>query len=66
MIISIIDFLSQVVIATIDYIGYGGIFLLMLVESSGIPMPSEVIMPFSGFLVGVYFNFFLCLEIFRY
>ena len=51
MIISIIDFLSQVVIATIDYIGYGGIFLLMLVESSGIPMPSEVIMPFSGFLV---------------
>ncbi len=31
--------------------GYGGIALLMGIESACIPLPSEVIMPFSGFLV---------------
>lgn len=51
MITNIIDILAQFVIATIDKIGYAGIFFLMLVESCGILMPSEVIMPFSGFLV---------------
>jgi membrane protein DedA with SNARE-associated domain len=51
MITALIDFLAQIVTQTIDAIGYAGIFGLMLVESCGIPMPSEVIMPFSGFLV---------------
>jgi membrane protein DedA with SNARE-associated domain len=51
MITAIIDFLAQIVIQTIDFAGYWGVFFLMLVESCGIPMPSEVIMPFSGFLV---------------
>lgn len=51
MITTLIDFLADFVVGTIDMIGYGGIFVLMLVESAGIPMPSEVIMPFSGFLV---------------
>ncbi len=51
MITNIIAILAQIVIAIISYIGYAGIFLLMLVESCGIPMPSEVIMPFAGFLV---------------
>jgi len=51
MITNIIAFLASVVISIISYIGYAGIFLLMFVESCGIPMPSEVIMPFSGFLV---------------
>lgn len=51
MITAIIDFLANVVVKTIDILGYPGIFLLMLLESCGIPMPSEVIMPFSGFLV---------------
>jgi len=51
MVTNIIDILAQFVISTIDQIGYFGIFLLMLLESCGIPMPSEVIMPFSGFLV---------------
>jgi membrane protein DedA with SNARE-associated domain len=53
MITSIIDFLANIVIHAIDSIGYAGVFFLMLVESCGIPMPSEVIMPFSGFLVAV-------------
>jgi len=47
----IIDALAKIVIATIAVLGYPGIFLLMLVESCGVPMPSEIIMPFSGFLV---------------
>lgn len=51
MITNIIDFLAQLVVSIIDQIGYWGVFLLMLVESCGIPMPSEVIMPFAGFLV---------------
>lgn len=51
MVTGIIDILANFVVATIGVLGYPGIFLLMLVESAGIPMPSEVIMPFSGFLV---------------
>jgi len=51
MITAIIDILANIVVAIINFIGYPGIFFLMLVESCGIPMPSEVIMPFSGFLV---------------
>lgn len=51
MISALIDVLANFTIHTIAYIGYGGVFLLMALESCGIPMPSEVIMPFSGFLV---------------
>ena len=51
MITKIIDILAAVITGVIGYLGYTGIFLLMLFESCGIPMPSEVIMPFSGFLV---------------
>ncbi|HOZ36783.1 MAG TPA: DedA family protein [bacterium] len=53
MITALIDFLAQLVIQIIDALGYGGVFLLMAVESCGILMPSEVIMPFSGFLVAL-------------
>jgi membrane protein DedA with SNARE-associated domain len=31
--------------------GYGGIFLLMLLESAAFPVPSEVILPLAGYLV---------------
>ncbi|MFA4995864.1 MAG: DedA family protein [Patescibacteria group bacterium] len=51
MVTDIIDILAQFVVHTIGILGYPGIFLLMMLESCGIPMPSEVIMPFSGFLV---------------
>lgn len=43
--------LANFVVNTIHVLGYPGVFFLMLVESCGIPMPSEVIMSFSGFLV---------------
>jgi membrane protein DedA with SNARE-associated domain len=35
----------------IGAIGYGGVFLLMVAESMILPMPSEAVMPFAGFLV---------------
>ena len=43
--------LGLFVIAVISAMGYFGVTLLMAVESACIPLPSEVIMPFSGYLV---------------
>jgi membrane protein DedA with SNARE-associated domain len=43
--------LATAIIGTISALGYGGIVLLMAVESACIPLPSEIIMPFSGYLV---------------
>ena len=40
-------FISKVIAAT----GYAGIGLLMAIESACIPLPSELIMPFGGYLV---------------
>ncbi|MDD5431100.1 MAG: DedA family protein [Candidatus Pacebacteria bacterium] len=34
----------------IDKTGYAGVFVLSSLESAGIPIPSEVVIPFSGFL----------------
>jgi membrane protein DedA with SNARE-associated domain len=47
-------FLSAVaawIIGVIAGLGYGGIVLLMAIESACIPLPSEVTMPFAGYLV---------------
>ena len=35
---------------TVKSWGYFGIFMLMLLEASSVPIPSEVILPFAGFL----------------
>lgn len=51
MIGQIIAVLSTFIISVISTLGYGGILLLMAIESACIPLPSEVIMPFSGYLV---------------
>ncbi|MEI6499118.1 MAG: DedA family protein [bacterium] len=51
MVTSILDLRANFVVGTIGQMGYFGVFILMLVESCGVLMPSEVIMPFSGFLV---------------
>ena len=42
---------SVFIVAIISAMGYGGIILLMAIESACIPLPSEVIMPFAGYLV---------------
>ncbi len=47
----IITVLSQFVITMISRFEYWGIFLTMAIESACIPLPSEIIMPFSGYLV---------------
>jgi membrane protein DedA with SNARE-associated domain len=51
MIEKIIAVLAQFIIAVISAGGYAGIALLMGIESACIPLPSEIIMPFSGYLV---------------
>jgi membrane protein DedA with SNARE-associated domain len=51
MVAKIIGILSSFIIATISTLGYSGIVLLMAIESACIPLPSEIIMPFSGYLV---------------
>lgn len=43
--------LSNFIIQIVSNSGYVGIFSLMVAESALIPIPSEVIMPFSGYLV---------------
>jgi membrane protein DedA with SNARE-associated domain len=42
---------SAFIIATIASLGYGGVIFMMAIESACIPLPSEIIMPFSGYLV---------------
>src|SRR3989338_3541676 len=48
---NIIASVTGFIIQTISTLGYPGVVLLMAIESACIPLPSEIIMPFSGFLV---------------
>ena len=51
MLEKIVGVLAAWIISVISTMGYGGIILLMAIESACIPLPSEIIMPFAGFLV---------------
>ena len=51
MIEHILSILAGFTIAVISGGGYLGIALLMAIESACIPLPSEIIMPFAGYLV---------------
>ncbi|PYY21625.1 MAG: alkaline phosphatase [Acidobacteria bacterium] len=51
MVEKLIASLGLFVISVISAMGYLGVMLLMAIESACIPLPSEVIMPFSGYLV---------------
>jgi membrane protein DedA with SNARE-associated domain len=51
LIARIIEILASFVIYVISFSGYSGIVFLMAIESACIPLPSEVILPFSGYLV---------------
>jgi membrane protein DedA with SNARE-associated domain len=46
----IAEFLSDYITQFISSIGYLGVFILMTLESAALPVPSEVVMPFSGYL----------------
>lgn len=61
---NIIGILTGLIISVIETTGYAGIFLLMTAESALIPIPSEITMPFSGFLVSRGdFNLFLVIAV---
>ncbi len=51
MLAHIISVLTNFIIQVISTGGYFGVGLLMAIESAAIPLPSEIIMPFAGFLV---------------
>lgn len=47
---TILAAIAHFITSTISTLGYPGVVLLMAIESAMIPLPSEIIMPFSGFL----------------
>lgn len=51
MIDAIIAPLAKFIISLISNLGYWGVAIAMAIESASIPLPSEIIMPFAGFLV---------------
>src|SRR5450432_1246940 len=51
MLEKILGVLAPFIIGVISASGYFGIALLMGIESACIPLPSEIIMPFAGYLV---------------
>ncbi len=51
MVARIIEVFSSLIVGTISALGYPGVVLMMGIESACIPLPSEIIMPFSGYLV---------------
>jgi len=51
MIDQVITTLATWIVEVISAAGYFGVVILMAIESACIPLPSEVIMPFAGYLV---------------
>ena len=47
----IVEQLVNDIVAGISFAGYFGVFVLMALESMIAPVPSEVVMPFAGYLV---------------
>ena len=51
MLEKLITLIAVWIMGVISSMGYAGVVLLMAIESACIPLPSEIIMPFAGFLV---------------
>lgn len=49
----LISYVAEWSLGIIDRMGYPGIFILSALESMAIPIPSEIVIPFSGFLAAV-------------
>lgn len=45
--------LTNAIVGTIDSLSYFGVFGLMLLEATSLPVPSEVVLPFAGYLVSI-------------
>jgi len=50
MLSQLIEYLGSIIIAVISATGYFGVLVLMAIESACIPLPSEITMPFAGYL----------------
>lgn len=50
MVTRVLGILAGFIMGTISHMGYAGVVVLMGIESACIPLPSEVIMPFAGYL----------------
>ncbi len=48
---TVLSSLTTLIIHTISTLGYAGVGFLMALQTVAIPIPSEVILPFAGFLV---------------
>ena len=56
----LLEALGSIIASVIATLGYPGVAMLMALESACIPLPSEVIMPFAGYLVSTgHFNLML-------
>lgn len=53
MVEQILGWLAGIVIAVIEATGYLGVLILMAIESACVPLPSELVMPFAGYLVSL-------------
>jgi membrane protein DedA with SNARE-associated domain len=47
----ILAYIGKLAVQIISFLGYPGVFILMALESMVFPMPSELVMPFAGFLI---------------
>jgi membrane protein DedA with SNARE-associated domain len=48
---SLVEWGTDLILDWISTLGYPGIILLMALESACMPVPSEIVMPFAGYLV---------------
>lgn len=48
---NILSYIGHLAVQAISSMGYFGVFILMMLESMVAPVPSELVMPFAGFLV---------------
>ncbi len=49
-IVHLVSQMGKAAVSIIETTGYGGIAFLMALESTMVPLPSELVMPFAGFL----------------
>ncbi|MGZ4862917.1 MAG: DedA family protein [Halobacteriota archaeon] len=48
---NILETLGNFIVTVIEHFGYVGVFVAMTLESTGLPLPSEIIMGFAGYVV---------------
>jgi len=53
MLDQVISALAAWIVGVISSTGYFGVLILMAIESACMPLPSEIIMPFAGYLVSI-------------